>query len=399
MTDATDLKLVHVPDETTLRRRGTMKWTVYPDDVLPAWVAESDFATCPVVHDAIRQAVDNEYFGYERRDGSPQRAFAEFQRERFGWDVDPKWVRLVPDVVKGVAVAIDELTPADSAIVITTPSYFPFFDVPRATKRPAIFVPMVRTAGSGAGGSGSEEWAFDYDALDSAFEQAGSMIVCNPYNPLGRAFRPEELQRLVELADRHGVRLISDEIHAPVVYSPATHTPTASISDVAAQVTVTVTATSKGWNTAGLHCAQMVFTNPEDRAVMDKVHPLRTGAASTLGQVSMMAAYVQGQEWLDEELAYLSGNLDLLEQRLPQALPGAQFERPEASFLLWVDLREVPGLAEKPAAKILERARVAFSEGTSFGDEGEGHVRINFATSRAILNEILDRLEAVSFTD
>ena len=143
----------------------------------------------------------------------------------------------------------------------------------------------------------------------------------------------------------------------------------------------------------------MVFTNPADRETMAKVHPLRTGASSTLGQVSMMAAYREGEGWLEEELQYLAGNLDLLEERLPQALPGARFERPEASFLLWVDLREVPGLTTKPAAKILDRAKVAFSEGTSFGSEGEGHVRINFATSRAILNEILDRLEAASFTD
>ena len=394
MTDSIDTPVLHVPDEATLRRRGTMKWTVYPEDVLPAWVAESDFATCPVVHDAIRRAVEDEYFGYERRDGAPQRAFAKFQQERFGWGINPSWVRLVPDVVKGVAVAIDELTAPNSPIVITTPSYFPFFDVPKATKRPAIFVPMQRNQGPNG-----EEWGYDYDGLEQAFKEAGSMIVCNPYNPLGRAFRPEELQRLVELADKHGVRLISDEIHAPVVYSPARHTPTASISDLAAQVTVTVTATSKGWNTAGLHCAQMVLSNPDDRAIMAEVHPLRTGAASTLGQVSMMAAYLEGQPWLDEELEYLSGNLDLLAERLPQALPGARFERPEASFLLWVDVRDVPGLAEKPAAKILKRAKVAFSEGTGFGREGAGHIRINFATSRAILTEILDRLEAASFTD
>lgn len=394
MTESTHTRLLDVPDEATLRRRGTMKWTVYPDDVLPAWVAESDFSTCPVVHDAIRRAVEDEYFGYECRDGAPQRAFADFQRKRFGWDVDPSWVRLVPDVVKGVAVAIEELTEPGSPIVITTPSYFPFFDVPRATKRPATFVPMVR-----AQGPDGEEWGYDFEELDKAFEQAGSMIVCNPYNPLGRAFRPEELARLVDLANKHNVRLISDEIHAPVVYSPARHTPTASISELAARVTITVTATSKGWNTAGLHCAQMVFTNPADRETMAKVHPLRTGASSTLGQVSMMAAYREGEGWLEEELQYLAGNLDLLEERLPQALPGARFERPEASFLLWVDLREVPGLTTKPAAKILDRAKVAFSEGTSFGSEGEGHVRINFATSRAILNEILDRLEAASFTD
>lgn len=394
-------------DLDTLRARGTMKWTRYPEDVLPLWVAESDFDTCPPVQRAVEDAVQRQYFGYKGDDRLVEEAVAGFYQRHFGWEFSPESVRVVPDVVKGVAVAVAELTPEGSSVVIPTPSYYPFFDVPRATNRPTVLVPMClvsdATAPAGdiaqsTGAAASQEWAFDLDALERAFaaedaeQPVGAMILCNPYNPLGRAFRPEELEAVVELADKYNVRLISDEIHAPIVYPGAQHTPTASISDKAAELTVTVTATSKGWNTAGLHCAQMIFSNESDRAIMSKVHPLRTGEASTLGLIAAAAAYNEGEQWLAEEVDYLRSNLDLLERRIPQVLPGARFIRPEACYLLWLDVSQVPGLERNPAQKILESAKVAFSEGSVFGTQGEGHLRINFATSRDILNEALDRI-------
>ena len=189
---------VSVPDLATLRARGTMKWTVYDEDVLPLWVAETDFDTCPAVKQAIQTGVDREYFGYERRNGSVEKALAGFLDRRFGWQIDPTWVRLVPDVVKGVAAAIDELTPQGSDVIVPVPSYHPFFDVPSAVKRPKVEVEMTKVEKDGA-----EEWAFDYAALEAAFANTdnpagvGAMIVCNPYNPLGRAWRPEELAKLV----------------------------------------------------------------------------------------------------------------------------------------------------------------------------------------------------------
>lgn len=385
---------LHIPDAETLRARGTMKWTRYPADVLPLWVAESDFDTCPPVMDAVTAAVERQYFGY-KGDGRPvEEAIASFSRDRFGWEIDPSWVRVMPDVVKGVAVAVDELTPAGSSVVIPLPSYYPFFDVPRSTNRPTVHIPMVV-----AEREGTQEWTFDFDAMEAAFaakdadQPVGALILCSPYNPLGRAFREEELLRVVELADKYGVRIISDEIHAPIVYPGHKHIPTAMLSERAAELTVTVTATSKGWNTAGLHCAQMIFTNPEDRAHMAKVHNLRTGEASTLGLIAAAAAYNDGREWLDEEVAYLNQNLDLLERRIPEALPGATFIRPEASYLLWVDVSAVPGLAVQPAKTLLETAKVAFSEGSVFDLGRDGHIRINFATSQEILNEALDRVE------
>lgn len=396
---------IRVDSLDVLRRRGTLKWTTYDEDVLPLWVAESDFDTCPAVKRAIDAAVERQYFGYEKRDGAVQKALAGFLESQFGWSIDSSWVRLVPDVVKGVAVAIDELTPAGSTIILPTPSYHPFFLLSDAVKRPTVTVSMTRVPHPDGDAAGADtQWGFDFDALEAAFAATdnpagvGAMIVCNPYNPLGRAFSADELHTLVALAAKYNVRLISDEIHAPIVFDGRTHIPLASISEEAARLTVTVLATSKGWNTAGLHCAQMIFTNPADRALMAKVTALRTGEASTLGQVAAEAAYREGTAWLANERAYLESNLDLLATALPEALPGAKFERPEATFLLWVDVSQVPGLDTNPAAKILANARVAVNEGTMFGPEGAGHIRLNFATSREILEQAMAQIAGASYT-
>lgn len=415
--NARDNTTLTLPILDELRTRGTMKWRGYPEDVLPLWIAESDFQTCPAVTAAIQDAVDREYFGYSAGDAPLREALADFYQRRFGWSFSPDWVRTVPDVVKGVAVAIDELTPQGSAIVLPVPSYNPFFDVPGATGRPAIEVPMKDRGfdlealedifARGTAGSRGRVVVPDNSGANPAPEdetqavRAGSLILCNPYNPLGRAFEPEELQAVVELAAKYDVRVVSDEIHAPIVYPGHRHTPTASVSEIAAGNTITVTATSKGWNTAGLRCAQMILTSERDRQVMAGVHKLRTGEASTLGLAAATAAYRDTSGWLDEQIDYLSGNLDLLERRIPEVLPGARFHRPEATYLVWLDVHEVAGLtpaeAPFPAEEIRKRAKVAFNEGTLYGTGGEGHVRINVATSKEILNEALDRIAAAGF--
>ncbi|OFO17008.1 cystathionine beta-lyase [Corynebacterium sp. HMSC22B11] len=421
---------LELPTLAELRRRGTKKWRGYPDDVIPMWVAESDFHTCPAVAHAIQDCVDREYFGYSADDVELREALAGFYERRFGWSFSPDWVRSVPDVVTGVKIAVEELTPAGSAIVLPVPAYNPFFEIPGVTGRPAIEVAMT------------PEGRFDLAALEEAFASgtattrgrvvvekgagnnrqaeeenstapAGALILCNPYNPLGRVFSKEELRDVVELAAKYDVRVISDEIHAPIVYPGHQHTPAASVSEIAAENTITVTATSKGWNTAGLRCAQMILSSPRDREIMAGVHKLRTGEASTIGIAAATAAYRDESGWLEEQIDYLSGNLDLLERRLPEILPGATFHRPEGTYLLWVDVRDVPGLGATtgadsetstdpagptdPAEQILQRAKVAFNTGAIYGAGGAGHLRINFATSREILTQALDRIAAASF--
>lgn len=390
--------LLTFPDLDTLRARRTMKWTAYEPDVLPLWVAETDFDTCPAVAGAVQDAVDREYFGYpELGTGSLQlaEALASFTSARHGWEIDPASVIIVPDVVKGIVVAVDNLTAAGSSIVIPLPAYPPFQKVPAATRRPATYVPM------GTGDDG--EAVFDLEALERAFTSTdnpngvGSFILCNPFNPLGRAFTAHELREVSELAARHNVRVISDEIHAPLVFSGA-HVPTVTVSGTAAANTVTVTATSKGWNTAGLKCAQIITSNNEDARDLGRLSNLVTGEASTIGLAAATAAYTDGLPWLEEEVSYLEANWRHLETRLPEVLPGIRLPREEATFLAWLDvsgvdrLRGEDGTVSAPAKRLRTYARVGFNEGTDFGPTGAGHVRLNFGTSRAILDEALDRI-------
>ncbi|MGP9723976.1 MalY/PatB family protein [Corynebacterium sp. AOP40-9SA-29] len=388
------------PTLDTLRARRTMKWTAYEPDVLPLWVAETDFDTCPAVATAVRDAVDREYFGYpELGAGSHHlaEALASFSQARHGWTIDPANVTVVPDVVKGIVVAVDNLTAPGSSIVVPLPAYPPFQKVPGATRRPATYVPM------GTGDNG--EAVFDLEALERAFTSTdnphgvGSMILCNPFNPLGRAFSAEELRAVTDLAAKHHVRVISDEIHAPLVYS-GNHVPTATVSDTAAQITVTVTATSKGWNTAGLKCAQLITTNSDDTRDIARLSNLVTGEASTIGLAAATAAYTEGLGWLEEEVDYLAANWRHLAERLPEVLPGVRLPQEEATFLAWLDvsdvdrLRGADGTVTAPAARLRTLARVGLNEGTDFGPTGAGHVRLNFGTSREILDEALDRIAA-----
>ena len=389
--------LLSFPDLDTLRARRTMKWTAFEPDVLPLWVAETDFDTCPAVAAAVQDAVDREYFGYPEVGGATAlaEALAAFSAERHGWAVDPASVVIVPDVVKGIIVAIDNLTAANSTIIIPLPAYPPFQKVPAATRRPATYVPMA------TGDNG--EAVFDLEALERAFAATdnpngvGSFILCNPFNPLGRAFTAEELVEVSELAARYNVRVISDEIHAPLVFS-GNHVPTATVSDTAAANTVTVTATSKGWNTAGLKCAQIITTNKEDARELGRLSNLVTGDASTVGLAAATAAYRDGRQWLQAEVDYLEANWRHLEARLPEVLPGIVLPVQEATFLAWLDvsgvdrLRGEDGTVTAPAKRLRQLARVGFNEGTDFGPTGAGFIRLNFGTSREIIDATLDRI-------
>lgn len=372
------------PDEARLRERGTRKWTSFDADVAPLWVAESDAATCPAVLDAIREAVDREFLGYPPADElGLGAATAGWYARTTGWDPDPARVHAVADVVRGVTLAVAHLTRAGSPIVLPTPAYMPFFEVGPATGRETITIPT--------GDRGP-----DPAAVARAFAAgAGALILCNPNNPLGFTHEPALLVELAGIAERHGARIIADEIHAPVVLEGA-HTPAASVSAAAERVTVTVTATSKGWNTAGLKCAQVILGDTAaDAAAWASIPHILTSGASTLGMAAAVAAWTAGEDWRAGLLAALRANRGLLARRLPEVAPGIRWRPPAATYLAWLDLRGVAGVDHAdPAGWLLEHARVAVNPGTAFGDGGRGRVRLNFAANPTLLAGALDRIGA-----
>ena len=365
------------PSLTELKARNTLKWTRYGDDVLPLWVAEADFRTCPEVIAAIMDAVQRESFGYPPDGHGLAPALAAFSTTRYGWDIDPARIFPVPDVVRGVYLALSFLTKPESPTIIPAPAYMPFWELTAATGRETMVIDAY-------GG-------LDLNDIEDCFKRgAGSLILCNPYNPLGYTFSREFLIELADLTARYDARIISDEIHGPLVYD-GTHIPAASVSDTAAQVCVTVTATSKAWNIAGLKCAQMIFTNDEDVARWNAVPWMLRDGVSILGLVAAQACYEAPTSFLEDQVAQLKANRDFLVEELPKRAPGVLTANPEATYLMWLDFRNTP-LADRPAAQLMRKARIALNEGTTFGQGGEGHARLNFACSPDTLEIAIDRI-------
>lgn len=372
---------MQIPSLEALRQRQTRKWTVYDDDVLPMFIAESDFTTCEAVMDEIRAAVDRESFGYTPANDDMQHALSDFYADEFGWRPDPARIFAVPDVVRGLLLAIRYLTRPGSPVIIPTPAYMPFLDLPEAADREMVFIDAF-------GGLDLAEVEREFAA------GAGSLVLCSPHNPLGYTYTEEFLQDLVALADRYDARILVDEIHAPLQYE-GPHLPAASISGLAAKVCITVTATSKAWNIAGLKCAQMIFSNDEDVRAWQGLNGVIKDGTGTLGVFAATACYTRGREFLHEQLDYLRANRDWLVETLPQRIPGIRTTNPKATYLMFLDFSgtAIPD-REMPATWLRRNAKVAFNEGVTFGPGGQGWARLNFATSRENLEEAVNRIVA-----
>ncbi len=366
-----------------LRARRSLKWASQPPDVLAMWVAEMDYPTAPAITAALHRGVDAETFGYPldaQPSGLADVLVADLVR-RHGWTVDREDVFLVADVMRGMTLALDTFSGRDDAVVITTPVYMPFFDVVELSGRPQVHVPMAEVEGRAT---------FDLEALDAALaDGARTVLLCNPYNPLGRVFERDELMAFADVVDRHAARVVADEIHAPLVLR-GVHVPYASLSSATAGHTVTLVSASKAWNLPGLKCAQVVTSNAADRAAWQRI-PLwaKVGVAS-LGIEASIAAYRDGEPWLREVLALLEANAQLLADAVTQ-MPGVRCRRNEGTYLAWLDCTDL-GLDVEPADWFLEHARVALSAGRPFRAPAHRFARLNFATTTAILEESLERM-------
>jgi len=365
-----------------LRATGLLKWQYGDDDVLPAWVAEMDVRPCPAVTGALLATVDRGDLGYPPLTAPDlAEALAGFARDRLGWDVDPARVLHTGDVMAGSLLAIEVLCD-DAPVVMPVPSYPPFLDGIPLTGRPLVQVPCA----TGPGG----EPVLDLDAIGAAFAAgARTLVLMNPHNPLGRVFTPAELADLAALADRWGVRVISDEVHAPLVLPGARHVPYATTGDPRA---VTVTAASKAFNIPGLKCAQIVTAAAADHAALAGVPGVANHGTSPLGIAATIAAYRDGGAWLDGVVAHLDAQRRLFGQLLAEHLPLARWWPMQATYLAWVDAGPYGG--DRPARQALKVGRVMVNDGETFGPGlgYERHVRVNLATSAERLRRVVERL-------
>lgn len=374
-----------------LRARGSAKWTAPGPDGFGAAVAEMDFGAAPPIIDALERLSADAAFGYlpPRLSDELAETCAEFEKRRFGWDVDPASIHPVPDVIKALEIAITHFSRPGSPVILPTPAYMPFLIVPGLLGRDIIQV-QVREDPDDPG-----YFTLDLDAIDAAFRAGGHLVVfCNPYNPLGRVFAVDEMAQLTDVVDRHGGRVFADEVHAPLVYPGHRHIPYASISEAAASHTLTATSASKAWNLPGLKCAEVILTNDPDRQRWEDMGPFASHGASNPGVVANIAAFGHGEEWLDEVLAYLDQSRHLLAHLLGRYLPEARYRPPDGTYLAWINCTAMD-LPESPGALITDRAQVTVVDGPAFGAGGNGSFRFNFATPQPILTEMIERIAAV----
>lgn len=378
-----DLERYHLAE---LRRRRTAKWATYDTAVVPAWVAEMDFPLAPPIRAALGELLDTDQTGYPSGSmvEAVRTAFCARMADRYGWAVEPAQVELTAEVVQGIAWSLAQLSEPGDRVLVPTPAYPPFLSTVAASGRQLVELPLVGPDGQAR---------LDSEHLDAIVREQGVRMIlwCSPHNPTGRVWRPEELEGLTEVALRHDLVVVSDEIHADLVYPPARHVPLATLGPEMARRTITLTSASKAFNLAGLRCAVAVLGSEELAARWRARPEALRGGLSSPGLVATAAAWRAGDRWLGELLPYLQANRDLVARTLAGVLPAARHVPPEGTYLSWIDLSAYQ-LGEDPAAWLLEHAQLALSPGPEFGPPGVGHVRLNFATPRPVLEEVLHRL-------
>jgi cystathionine beta-lyase len=371
-----------------LRRRRSEKWRLHPPDVLPAFIAEMDYDLAEPVLAALRSAVDRSDCGYANASGLGE-AFARFAAARHGWAVDPGRVHLVPDVMAGVEAILVLTTEPGDGVVINTPVYPPFFEYIANAGRRVVEVPLVRREGHREG-----RWELDFDGLEAAFAAgARGYLLCSPHNPTGRVFSAADLERIGSLAERYGVTVVSDEIHASLALPGARHTPFVSLGGATAEHGVTLASTSKAFNVAGLKGAVAVAGSATIQATLGRLPAACQYGAGLFGVLASEAAWTSGDDWLDALIRQLDHARAEFGRLLEERLPQAGYTPPEASYLAWVDCSALD-LGPEPAEVFLRRGRVALGRGLDFGAPGDGFVRVTIGTSSALLADIVDRMAA-----
>jgi cystathionine beta-lyase len=375
--------------ESTLRRRQSAKWKLYAADVLPAWVAEMDYPLAEPIRAVLHAAVDDDDCGYADPRGLGA-AFAPWAKLRWGWDVAREDVHVVADVVTGLAELLRVSTRPGDGVVIEPPVYPPFASTIRQLERLVVEAPLLRT---------SAGYAPDLDAIERAYAAgARAHLLCSPHNPTGIVYPREALARIAELADRHDVLVLADEIHAPLTLPGAVHVPFPTVSAAAARRSIVLASASKTWNLAGLKAAMMVASSEEGRAVLARLPRDLPYHAGHLGILAARAAFEEGDAWLASVVAILDRNRTLLGALLQQHLPAVTWVAPQAGYLVWLDCTAL-GLGDDPARAFLERGRVALSAGPTFGTQGLGFARLNMATTASLLEEAVLRMARAGSTE
>ena len=353
-------------------------------DLIPLWVADMDFATAPFVTEAIQKRCENPVLGYTSKPDSYYQAIIRWNQERYGLDIEKEMINFVPGIVPGIGMALNTFTEKGDKVMIQSPVYGPFSWLNIRNDRVLVINPLKLVDGM---------YRMDMEAFREQIKGCKVFILCNPHNPGGVVWNNEELQEVADICYEEGVLVFSDEIHADLTLPPLKHRPFAMISEKARMNSITFMSPSKAFNMPGLTASHVLIFNPRLRR---KFHKFMETCEFDLGHVfaflAVEAAYSHGTEWLDQCLAYIQGNIDYVDVFTKQNTPKIKVIRPQASYLVWLDCREMECSQEDLVDFFVDKAHLALNDGVSFGAEGEGFMRLNVATPRSVLERAMSQL-------
>jgi len=354
-------------------------------DVIPMWVADMDFKTPDFIINAIKERTKHEVFGYSIRPKSYFSAVVNWLKRRHHWEIQEEWISFGPGIVPAINMAVLAYSNEGDKIIVQPPVYFPFFSAIENNNRTMVENPLVLK---------NNRYCIDFKDLEEKLKDAKMLLLSNPHNPGGSVWTKEELKKLGELCVKNNVLIMSDEIHADLVFSEYTFTPLASISEAIANYTVTFIAPSKTFNMAALATSSVISSNKELKEKYDKVlDTIHVGMGNVFGTVASEAAYKNGDEWLDQLMDYLSENLDLMQDFFEEKIPGIRMIRPEGTYLVWLDCSELDLKGKDLKDFMIEDAGLGFNDGRMFGTGGEGFMRMNIACPKQTILDALIRLE------
>ena len=380
-----------IPSLSELQKHRSEKWRGFPHYVLPLPVAEMDFPVAEPIRDVLIEMVKTSDLGYLGAIPELGTSFAGFAKRRWNWDLNPSYVRAATDVGVAVVELLRIFTKPGDKVLFSSPIYQNFYTWMRETNVEMVDVPYLVDEQSTDGTGFTHDWS----GIEAAYKKGIKVhLVCSPHNPLGKVYTREDLLRIADLAKKHGVIVIADEIHAPLTYKEQPFIPFLSLGQSAADIGIAVSAASKGWNIAGLKCAIIITQSEKMHEKLNELAPAMHYRASLLGAFATVAAFEKGEPWLDQAIVILDQNRHLVANLIESRVPSIKYAMPHCSYLAWLDLSAL-NLGEDPGAALIERAKVAFNSGHIYGPLGKSHVRLNFATSPAIITEAIERIARV----
>lgn len=356
------------------------------DDILPLWVADMDFKTPDFIVNAIKKRAEHEVYGYTFRPESYYQAVIGWMSRMHGWDIEKNWISFSPGVVAGITFAIETFTKPGDEVIVQPPVYFPFFESVKGTGRKMVENPLKLENG---------RYTFDLVDLKAKItSQTKMLLLCNPQNPGGMAWKEDELVELATICLEHGILMVSDEIHSDLVYEPHRHIPLATLSAEVAKNSIICMAPSKTFNVAGLASSVVIIPDrTKFRRYERAINVGHIGMGNIFGSVALEAAYAHGYDWLQQLKDYLWENYLLLEGFMEKYLPRVKVMKPEATYLIWLDFSDY-GMNDEELMKFtVEKARVALNNGGRFGTGGDGWLRFNIGSPRSMVAEGLERLK------